>query len=730
MTAMGIETGKTKLTTNDKLRRNAEERLHSKKTETHPFRTDDETQRLIHELEVHQIELELQNEALEHARDEVEATLEKYTDLYDFAPVGYITLDRNGFISAVNLTGAGLLGIERSRLIGRRFALFVESTDRADFTTFNDTVFTSRCKQSCEVLLRNKGSLPHIIQIEAKVTASAQECSFTLIDITGRRLAEQALHASEERMYRLTEMAADAIFMLDDSGTATFCNAAAERMFGCPAESITHCDFHRLFIPECYQTNVKQGLAHFKKQGTGPLIGKTTEIMALRKDGTEFPVELSISSLKLQGKWHAIAIMRDITERKQLETENQDARKYAENIVETVRRPLVVLNSNLKVISSNQSFYSTFYATPEETIGKYIYDLGNRQWDVPEMRELLEESLHHDTVFSNYEVEHDFPTIGHRVILLNARRMFWKNKASHIILLAMEDISERKQAEERISEVMRQQQAILDNIPNMAWLKDRDGRYVAVNEPFSSLYGKAPKDLVGKSDHDIYPLERAMKYEQESSEVMESGTRTYFEESIVNHEGKTHHIEKIETPIYNDSGVFIGIIGISHDITIRKEVEVSLRHDSTHDKLTGLYNRAFFDVELERFAHGRMFPLSIVMADVNDLKTVNDTLGHEAGDNLIRMAARIILKAFRVEDIVARIGGDEFAVLLPQTDETVAEEAVQRILACPEISSCQVSIAFGIGSAINKEHLAEALKESDERMYLNKFALKKLKSIQ
>jgi len=93
-------------------------------------------------------------------------------------------------------------------------------------------------------------------------------------------------------------------------------------------------------------------------------------------------------------------------------------------------------------------------------------------------------------------------------------------------------------------------------------------------------------------------------------------------------------VEKIETPIFNDAGVIIGIIGIAHDITSRKEVEITLRHDSTHDILTGLYNRAFFDEELERLAHGRMFPMKIVMADINGLKTFNDTLGHKAGDNL------------------------------------------------------------------------------------------------
>jgi diguanylate cyclase (GGDEF)-like protein/PAS domain S-box-containing protein len=418
------------------------------------------------------------------------------------------------------------------------------------------------------------------------------------------------------------------------------------------------------------------------------------------------------------------ALEKTARECKQLETEIQDAREYAENIVETVREPLVVLNSDLKVLTANQSFYDSFKVTPGETIGNFIYDLGNRQWDIPSLRILFEKILPHDTVINGYEVEHDFEGIGRKIILLNARQIFRKNIGSDIILLAMEDITERKLAEERITEVIWQQQAILDNIPDIAWLKDREGRYVAVNDPFSKAFSVESKDMVGKKGYDIYPHELAVKYENDFREVMATGTRTYFEESIVDREGKAQYTEKILTPIFNDTGVVIGIIGINHDITSRKEVEVTLRHDSTHDILTGLYNRAFFDEELERFAHGRMFPLSIVMADVNGLKTVNDTLGHEAGDTLIQVAARIILHAFRAEDVVARIGGDEFAVLLPETYKNVAEEAVARIMSCPEIVNGKVSVAFGIATAESKDQLAETLKLSDTRMYRDKSAQK------
>lgn len=142
--------------------------------------------------------------------------------------------------------------------------------------------------------------------------------------------------------------------------------------------------------------------------------------------------------------------MEDITERKRVAAEIQDAREYAENIVETVIEPLVVLGSDLKILTANHSFYETFKVVPEDTIGNFIYDLGNRQWDIPQLRVLFEEILPHDTVINGYEVEHDFPGIGRKIILLNARQIFREDIGSHIILLAMEDITERKRAQEEI----------------------------------------------------------------------------------------------------------------------------------------------------------------------------------------------------------------------------------------------------------------------------------------
>jgi PAS domain-containing protein len=135
------------------LRQRAEERLRAAATKGVPARTEAEAQRLVHELQVHQVELEMQNDELRQSQAEVEAGLERYTELYDFAPVGYFTLGRDGAIRQVNLTGARLLGVDRAQVMGRRFGVFVSAPDRAGFNAFLEKVFTGQAKEVCAVAL-------------------------------------------------------------------------------------------------------------------------------------------------------------------------------------------------------------------------------------------------------------------------------------------------------------------------------------------------------------------------------------------------------------------------------------------------------------------------------------------------------------------------------------------------------------------------------------------------
>ena len=173
------------------LRRRAEERLKAMGPADGTQRIQTEAQRTIHELHVHQIELEMQNEELRHARNEAETLLEKYTDLYDFAPTGYFSLDAKGRVLEVNLTGASLLGVNRSKLIRQRLTQFMTSDSRALFLSFLEGVFSHSGKQSCEVDLLQGSESPIAARIEAEMTVSKEECRAVMEDITRQRQAEK-----------------------------------------------------------------------------------------------------------------------------------------------------------------------------------------------------------------------------------------------------------------------------------------------------------------------------------------------------------------------------------------------------------------------------------------------------------------------------------------------------------------------------------------------------------
>jgi PAS domain-containing protein len=163
-----------------------------------------------------------------------------------------------------------------------------------------------------------------------------------------------------------------------------------------------------------------------KVMETGLVRGLANHTLLIAKDGTERPIDDSVAPVRDEAGEliGVVMVFRDISEQRRKERAVQEALAYADSIIDTVRDPLLVLDSELRVQSANRSFYQTFAVEPEQTAGRLVYELGNGQWDIPKLRTLLEDILPEDSSFHDFEVEHRFEGIGQRRMLLNARKVF------------------------------------------------------------------------------------------------------------------------------------------------------------------------------------------------------------------------------------------------------------------------------------------------------------------
>ena len=282
----------------------------------------------LHELRVHQIELEMQNEDMRRAQADLDASRERYFDLYDLAPVGYCTVGEKGVILEANLTAATLLGAERGALVGRLLTAFISKEGQDLYYRCRKNLLDTRQPQECDLrMLRPDGTA---FFARLKITFARDEneapvCRVALIDITAHKQAEDALRESEAQVRVITDSAQDAIIMMDHAGLISYWNPAAGSIFGYRREEALGRNLHDLLVPEPYHSAYRAAYPEFQRTGQGNAVGKTIEMAARRKDGKEIAVALSMSAVMLNGEWHSVGIVRDVTERKRAEEELREA---------------------------------------------------------------------------------------------------------------------------------------------------------------------------------------------------------------------------------------------------------------------------------------------------------------------------------------------------------------------------------------------------------------------
>lgn len=455
---------------------------------------------------------------------------------------------------------------------------------------------------------RKDGSLyPAEVHLQLFEHSGEKVCLALIIDLSERRRMEEELRAREATLSAIMGSARDAIVMLDGQGNVTFWNPAAEQIFGYFREETLGQDLHRLVVPdECLYQAYNKAFKHFQLTGEGNAIGKTIELKAKHKDGRELNVEISLSALRIKDAWHAVGIVRDISERKRLEEENR-----------------------------------------------------------------------------------------------------------------------RKEERFRL---------ILEGIPSPAWLVSRERRILAQNKAAAALFETKIGDYCWEGIHggEYLPDVHREAFKKSGSPL--PGTKCYFcrgDEALDRKEPINSEVE-IAGVIWDTWWIPLGediYLHYAVDVTKYKKMEEQLYRLSITDPLTNAYNRRYFmqvlEQEIERTGRTGL-PFSIIMVDLDHFKSINDRFGHAVGDRVLKSLVDMIKQRIRKTDCLARWGGEEFIILLPNipVDKAagLAEELRERLSRMDIPGVGHVTASFGVAGYCPSDTADTLIMRADNMLYEAKAA--------
>ncbi|MGD0707570.1 MAG: diguanylate cyclase [Anaerolineaceae bacterium] len=568
---------------------------------------------------------------------------------------------------------------------------------------------------------------------------------------------DKAPDVSELRYRRLFETAQDGILILNaETGEITDVNPFLVKLLGYPLKEFLG---KKLWETGSFKVSKNSQATIYelqKKQFT-----RFEDLPIETKDGRFVHVEFISNAYKV-GKAKIIQCnIRDITEQKQLQA-LQEAGYQIAIAAETTSSLNDLYPQIHQIISSvmpAENFYITLYDEAHNLLRfPYFHD----EADVPFLGEiepgkgltayvlrtgkslLCTQAVHDELERQGAVILLGVPsaiwlgvpliiqgkTIGAMVVQHYSDPEAYGEREQHMLEFVSLQVAlaiSRKQTEDALRESEQRLQNA-EHVANLgSWEMDiANGRSMWSAE-FFRIYGFGPNAFEPTAEIELaltHQDDREKSSQALGQAIADKGVYSV-EKRIIRPDGSIVWVDTKGMVVCDSNGIPIKLVGSCLDITARKEAEEKLRYLSTHDPLTGLYDRGYFEAEMARLEHGRQFPISIVMADVDHLKETNDREGHSAGDELLKEVARVFTVSFRAEDMIARIGGDEFAILLPNTGAVAAENALRRMHRILQERNAAhakrpLQLSFGVSTAEKPTPLAAVLSEADRKMYADK----------
>jgi diguanylate cyclase (GGDEF)-like protein/PAS domain S-box-containing protein len=491
---------------------------------------------------------------------------------------GICGVDREGRISFVNAAAARMLGYAPDAIIRQPLHALVHHQDTSNEVTAECPMHRALTdgrphRSEKEFFLRSDGTTLPVAYVAMPLVEEGRIIGavVSFLDISERLAAAAALHDSEERFRSISAAAQDAIVMIDDTGRIAYWNPSAERMLGYRSAEALGRDVHDLIAPAQYRAHAVSGLTAFAATGGGPAIEKVQELSAMRKDGGEFPVELSVSALLLDGRWHAVGILRDVSERKSSEA---------------LQRQL------LAIIEATPDFVATFTPTGEITYlnGGARALVGHSTADAPALdieqvyppraaRILRDEALPHAMRTGLWQGELVFKSQNTREIPVSQIILAHEDEhgtVTHLSAVAR-DISDRKQLEAALRAAAAREEhfanAVINSLPGFYFLVDQAGHLYRWNTALEQVTGYTSEQMTRMHLLSLFHRADRDALRSATERVFEDG-RAEIQVALLTHSGRT--IPCFMTGIRFDAEGKRYLTGTALDISALKEAEAAL----------------------------------------------------------------------------------------------------------------------------------------------------------
>ncbi len=551
-----------------------------------------------------------------------------------------------------------------------------------------------------------------------KITASSEDKKyFTTVfyEITGRIQKEKKLRKEKKRLNNIFNNLDDIIWAIEwPSLEVQFISKSIEDMIGYTRKDFKEDpDFiQKITHPEDKDINEK-ALQDLKKKGYAE-----REFRIITKEG-------SIKWLYDKGKMiynknnepvRVEGVMRDITNRKRAEKKLKYSRELYETIFNSAPLGIIIENDKGDILEANDTECEITGYTKEELEGSNVID----KFVLPEYQDLAKRNIKNLVNGKDLEFDIKTPKKNGEIIYehLKETNITFPDGEKGIISMHV-DITERKEMEKRLK--------MLDFTINKAdmliFRLTPQGIIEYVNETVLERLNYNKDELIEANIKSIIKDEDYIERDKFWNIIKNSGAKV-FETNFKTKKGDIFPVERVSQYFkYEDKEYEFAF---AKDITERKEKEDEIRYLLHKDSLTGLYNRRYFEEEMKRLDTKRQLPLSIIMCDVNGLKIINDSYGHKKGDEVLIETAQILRSVLRDEDVIARHGGDEFTLLLPQTSHKQGQKIIDRIRRHSKtIGKEEVPLSMSLGIATKtktNQSIQEVLKKADNDMYRNKLS--------